>query len=84
MQFDVISGPVDESVTSLELPVYMISGRYDLTTPTEMSRKYLERLVAPQKKFFEIDEASHFPFFEQPRPFADVMAQIREETSGTR
>jgi len=84
MQYDVIPGPVDESIAELEVPVYMISGRYDLTTPTEMSRAYLEELSAPQKKFFEIDEASHFPFYEQPGPFADVMGQIREETSDTR
>ncbi|MGB5690045.1 MAG: alpha/beta hydrolase, partial [Woeseiaceae bacterium] len=83
MRFDVIPGPVDESVVQLDLPVYMISGRYDLTTPTAMSRVYLEQLIAPQKKFFEIDKAAHFPFFEQPGPFTDVMAQIKEQTTGT-
>ena len=83
MRFDVIPGPVDESVVQLDLPVYMISGRYDLTTPTAMSRVYLEQLIAPQKEFFEIDKAAHFPFFEQPGPFTDVMAQIKEQTTGT-
>jgi len=84
MRFDVIPGAVDKSVTELKVPVFMISGRYDLTTPTDMSRAYLERLAAPQKKFFEIDEAAHFPFFEQAGPFAAVMAQIKEETSGSK
>ena len=83
MRYDVIPGPVDESVVELNVPVYMISGRYDLTTPTAMSRAYLEQLVAPQKTFFEIDEAAHFPFFEQPAAFAELMAQIKEETSAT-
>lgn len=84
MLFDVIPGSVNESITQLELPVFMISGRYDLTTPTEISREYLEALAAPQKKFYEIDEAAHFPFYEQPGRFAEVMAEIREETSGAK
>jgi len=80
MQYDVISGPVSEAVQELDLPVYLVSGRHDLTTPTEMSRTYLEQLTAPKKGYFEIEEAAHFPFYEQPERFAAVMRQIRAET----
>lgn len=83
MSFDVISGPVDEAVQELELPVFFISGRNDLTTPTAMSRTFLEQLIAPNKAFFEIDEAAHFPFFEQPEKFTAVMTQIMEATPGS-
>lgn len=82
MRYDVIPGAVDESVRTLALPVFMISGRHDLTTPTAMSRAYLEELDAPQKKFFEIDEAAHFPFYEQPESFTVVMGEIRESVTG--
>ena len=81
MRFDVIEGAIEDAVSALRLPVYMISGRYDLTTPTEMSREFLEEIAAPRKQFFEIADAAHFPFFEQPEHFAAVMAQIKAETS---
>ena len=81
MRYDVIPGAVDDAIQELRVPVYMISGRYDLTTPTLMSRAFLEQLVTPRKTFFEIEEAAHFPFYEQPERFAAVMTQIRAETS---
>jgi pimeloyl-ACP methyl ester carboxylesterase len=80
MRFDVIPGAVDEAIKELRVPVYMISGKYDLTTPTAMSREFLEELVAPRKGFYEIEEASHFPFYEQPGRFAAVMVRIKAET----
>jgi L-proline amide hydrolase len=83
MRFDVIDGPIKDEVRALSVPVYLISGRYDLTTPTSMSREFLEQLAAPRKKFFEIEDASHFPFYEQPERFAAVMRQIRAETTGS-
>ena len=83
MRFDVIPGAISEAVTELRLPAYLISGRHDLTTPTALSREFLGQLVAPKKQFFEVDEAAHFPFYEQPEVFAEIMAQIRAETSGS-
>ena len=82
MRFDVVPGAIGDAIQELHLPVYMISGRYDLTTPTPMSRAFLEQLVAPRKTFFEIEEAAHFPFYEQPERFAAVMTQIKAETAG--
>ena len=82
MRFDVIPGSIGDAVQELSIPVYLISGRYDLTTPTPMSRAFFEQVDAPKKAFFEIDDAAHFPFYEQPERFAAVMRQIRAETSG--
>jgi len=83
MRFDVIPGAVEDAIQELGLPVYMISGKHDLTTPTAMSRAYIEDLVAPRTEFFEIEGAAHFPFYEQPGRFAAVMAEIKAETAGS-
>jgi pimeloyl-ACP methyl ester carboxylesterase len=82
MRYDVILEPLGDAIQKLSMPVYFISGAHDLTTPTAISRAYFESMVAPKKAFFEIDEAAHFPFFEQPREFADILVKIKGETIG--
>jgi pimeloyl-ACP methyl ester carboxylesterase len=44
----------------LELPVYVIQGRDDLSTPTEPARAWLDGLQAPEKRFVVLEEAGHF------------------------
>lgn len=53
-------------VKKLEIPVYFLSGAYDLTVNHELSAKYLEQLEAPVKKFFLFENSAHSPLYEEP------------------
>ena len=60
-----------------DVPVALIMGRHDMVTPTQLSREYFERIEAPAKAWYEFEETSHFPHFEQSRRFAEALAELK-------
>ena len=59
------------------VPVALIMGRHDMVTPTALASDYFDRVEAPMKKWFEFEETSHFPHFEQPEGFTATLAELR-------
>lgn len=57
----------------MEVPVYFLSGKYDLTVNYDLSREYLEKLDAPVKGFYTFDNSAHSPLFEEPEKFLEIM-----------
>jgi len=45
------------------VPVFVIQGAEDFTTPTSLAKTYLDSLHAPRKAFATIDGAGHFAVF---------------------
>jgi pimeloyl-ACP methyl ester carboxylesterase len=45
------------------IPVFVIQGAEDFTTPTSLAKSYLNSLDAPRKAFSAIDGAGHFAVF---------------------
>jgi pimeloyl-ACP methyl ester carboxylesterase len=45
------------------LPVFVIQGREDFTTPTSLARTFVETIQAPRKEFVPIEGAGHFAVF---------------------
>ncbi len=70
-----------ESVTSLEIPVYFISGESDYNCPWELVEEYCDIIDAPDKEFFLIPDAAHSPLWENPSMTCDVLKQIKERTT---
>lgn len=62
------------TVTRLEIPVYFISGRFDLTVHHGLSEDYLLKLDAPLKRFYTFENSAHSPMFEEPERFLEVLA----------
>ena len=60
------------------IPVALIMGRHDMVTPTQLAKEYFDRVEAPLKAWFEVDEAAHFPHFEKPRRFTALLSELRE------
>ena len=69
------------SVTSLEIPVYFISGESDYNCPWELVREYCDIIEAPDKEFFLIPDSAHSPLWENPSVTCDVLRQIKERTA---
>ena len=45
------------------MPVFVIQGAEDFTTPTSLAKTYLNSLHAPRKAFATIEGAGHFAVF---------------------
>ncbi|MBP5606703.1 MAG: alpha/beta hydrolase [Lachnospiraceae bacterium] len=69
------------SLTSLEIPVYFISGESDYNCPWELVGEYCDIMDAPDKEFFLIPDAAHSPLWENPSVTCDVLRQIKERTA---
>ncbi len=52
--------------TKYEVPIFFFMGLYDLHTPYETAKTFLENIQAPMKKFISFKYSSHFPMFEEP------------------
>ena len=69
------------SVTSLDIPVYFISGESDYNCPWELVEEYCDIIDAPDKEFFLIPDAAHSPLWENPSVTCDILRQIKERTA---
>ena len=63
------------AITTLEIPVYFFSGKYDLTVNINLSKAYLTKLNAPLKGFYTFKNSAHSPLFEEP----ELVRQIIEK-----
>lgn len=62
-------------VPAIEIPVYFLSGKYDLTVNINLAKAYLVKLHAPLKGFYTFSNSAHSPLFEEP----DLVRQIIEK-----
>ena len=51
------------------VPVFVIQGSEDYTTPTSLAKAYLNSIVAPRKGFGTIPRAGHFAVFTKQDEF---------------
>jgi pimeloyl-ACP methyl ester carboxylesterase len=76
MKKDAIDGPLMTAVQNFELPVYFIMGARDMVTPVELAQEYFDTIETPRKEFHVVENAAHFPFFEQPGEVLEILERI--------
>ena len=62
----------EELAGSFRLPVFVIQGAEDFTTPTSLARTFVKSIQAPRKTFVQI-EGGHFAVFMNPDAFVQVL-----------
>ena len=60
-----------------DVPVALIMGRHDMVTPTQLAREYFDRIDAPLRAWYELEDSAHFPHFEQPNQFSAALSELR-------
>ncbi len=60
-------------IPKLDIPVYFLSGKYDLTVNVNLSKTYLENLQAPVKGFYTFEYSAHSPIFEEPEKVTKIL-----------
>ncbi len=59
----------------LDVPVILLLGRHDTTTPSVLARDWLERLTAPHRSYCWFENSGHLPMIEEPgRTLAALLA----------
>ena len=56
-----------------EVPVLMLTGENDWTTPWRMARDYFQQIAAPSREFLTIEGAGHLPFLDRPEEFTALL-----------
>lgn len=64
-----------ESVTRLEVPVYILDGAAELTARRDLALEWFEKLEAPHKEVFTFQNAAHSVAFEQFEEVQKIMLQ---------
>jgi pimeloyl-ACP methyl ester carboxylesterase len=70
---------IDE-VKTLEVPVYIFSGKHDLNSPGSLAQRWLDGLEAPSKELVIFENSAHFLMWEENEQFNQEMLRVREET----
>ena len=69
----ILKSDIPKMITSLDVPVYFMSGRYDLTVNHDLSEEYLLKLKSPVKRFYTFENSAHSPMFEEPERFLEIL-----------
>ena len=70
---DLIRDDLTARLTTFDLPIYILAGRHDYTTNSELSRAYFDAIEAPVKGFYLFDESAHSPLFEEPELATQIL-----------
>lgn len=70
---DLLSIDLNTSVPTVDVPVYFAVGRHDYLAPTEVSKAYFSRLVAPKKEWVWFENSAHFPQWEEMEKFHELL-----------
>lgn len=62
----VLNTDLSAQITRLEIPVYFLIGRYDLTASPSLAQALFERIEAPVKGLYLFADSAHGPLFEEP------------------
>lgn len=59
--------------TRLAVPIFIVAGRHDHNTDSNLAFDYFKRIEAPYKRFIWFEDSAHSPMFEQPAAFNAFM-----------
>jgi len=73
---EVMEARVLDLAPSLTVPVYVMQGKHDMQTRPECAQLLVERLSAPEKRFFLFEKAGHSPLEDEPEAFLRAIDSI--------
>jgi proline iminopeptidase len=61
--------------TTFKVPVFLILGRKDMQVVASVAAEWFERIEAPSKQLFWLEESGHFAPFEEPLAFNRILVE---------
>lgn len=75
LKTETLATNFNEVYPKIDVPIYFICGKYDLTVNVDLTRDYYNRLNAPIKGFYTFANSAHGPLFEEPERFREILAK---------
>lgn len=72
---EVISHDLSEENTQFKIPVYFLHGIHDYTVNYKLAYDYFEKIKAPKKGFYTLEESAHSPIFEEPEECIKIIRE---------
>lgn len=63
-------------IDSMQIPVYIFQGKYDMQTPYSIAKSFYNHLKAPQKAFFTFENSAHSPNMEEIDKFNSIVREL--------
>lgn len=70
---EIITTDLNTQVSEIEIPVYILAGRFDYTVNYDLQKDYFMKIKAPNKGFYTFEKSAHSPLFEEPKSFIEIM-----------
>jgi pimeloyl-ACP methyl ester carboxylesterase len=64
---------VEQDIPQLDIPAFFIAGRYDYIHMQDIAFRYYQSLRAPVKRFHWFEHSGHFPCYQEPERFRQLM-----------
>ncbi len=62
-----------DDLRTLDVPIILLLGRHDTTTPPEIASTWLQRLKAPSKTAVWFENSAHLPMIEEPGKMLEIL-----------
>lgn len=69
----VIGSDLIKLVSRLEVPLYVLHGRYDYQVSYTLAKEFVQAIQAPIKGFYTFDNSAHSPCFEEPDKMCEIL-----------
>jgi pimeloyl-ACP methyl ester carboxylesterase len=80
---ELLALDLSTTTPTVSVPVYFAVGRHDQMAPWQVSQAYFATLSAPAKTWVWFEGSAHFPQWEEPQAFHDLLtARVLPETEG--
>jgi pimeloyl-ACP methyl ester carboxylesterase len=70
---EVMNINLSADIDSMQIPVYILQGKYDYQTPSSVAKEFFDQLKAPHKAFFTFNHSAHSPVYEEPDRFNSII-----------
>lgn len=68
-----------ENITSFEMPVIFIEGKFDYHVSSELAKEYFDRITSV-KKFYLFEKSCHFPQWSEADQFNHILKNLPSKT----
>lgn len=72
---DVMKTNFEKQVPKLDVPVYILQGKFDYQVSYALAKQYLQGLEAPIKGFYTFEQSAHSPYFEEPEKAYRILCE---------
>jgi pimeloyl-ACP methyl ester carboxylesterase len=75
LKTETLTTDFSEAFPKIDIPIYFVCGKYDLTVNVDLTREYFQSLDAPLKRFYTFEHSAHGPLFEEPGRFRQIIEE---------